>query len=722
MEIVNKMRIQIRHSIPKNCRLSVCILVLLLFLGRAVGQTSYFYVAQNGNDAWSGQRASPDAGRTDGPFATLRRARDAVRELKHRQGGVLNQPVTVLLREGVYHLAEPLNLNSRGAGTERCPVTYAAYCNEKPVISGGRPIKGWKPVKLSGKTVWAADLPDVREGKFFFHQLWVNGQRRTRARHPKHGYLKVATIPRRAESWKEGGNCIGFHEGDLGAWAVGGDTEVVVMSRWVESRLPVVRVDERERAAYFSKRSVFRLDSGDLYYVEHAHSLLEAPGEWYLDRKVGILYLMPLPGVTPEKVLAVAPVLQDVVRIEGEPAQEKWVEHMTFRGLTFAHTEWYFPPGSNMVGLRPEVTTDEPYLRADVGGCPQAAARVPAAVTVSGARRIAFEGCTFAHLGGYAVALVRGCQHNRIAGCEMTDLGAGGAKIGETLFRETLMEQTFGNEVADCHIHNAGRVFHSAVGIWVGQSYENRLVHNHIHDLYYSGISVGWTWLYGKTLARGNVVEYNHVHHLGGLSNGDGPILSDMGGVYTVGMQPGTIIRHNFFHDIAGFRYGGWGIYLDEGSSYMLVENNLVARTTHGGFHQHYGRENMVRNNIFAFGRFQQIYRSPTEPHLSFTFERNIVYWTEGKLAGTPWGNPKVAFDRNLYWNAGGGEVRFGDNFSLEEWQAKGLDTHGRIADPLFIAPEKDDYRLRPGSPALALGFKLFGLEGIGPRIPPEQP
>jgi len=698
-----KMKNKISAKIRFRTRFAV---LLALLAGQPVASGEY-WVSATGNDASPGTKEKP--------FGTLQRARDAVRELKRGQEGVLSQPVRVVLRRGVYYLGEPLRLTTLDGGSEKCPVTYAVYGSEKAVISGGYPIRDWRQVELNGRAVWAADLPEVREGKLFFHQLWINGQRLPRARHPKKGYLKVASIPRRAESWTEGGNRFCFQEGDIGTWAVGGDTEVVVMSRWVESRLPVVRVDEGEHTAYFGKRSVFRLDAGDLYYAEHARSLLEAPGEWYLDRKAGVLYVVPLPGVTPDTFVAVAPVLQDVVRIEGEPTRNKWVEHVAFRGLTFAHTEWYFPPGSNMVGLRPEVTTDEPYLRADVGGCPQAAVRVPAAVVVSGARRIAFEGCTFTNVGGYAVAMERGCRHNHISRCEMTDLGAGGVKIGETLLRESNAEQTFGNEVIDCHIHNAGRIFHSAVGIWVGQSYKNRLANNHIHDLYYSGISIGWTWLYGKTLARENVVEYNHVHHLGKLSNGDGPILSDMGGVYTVGMPPGTAIRNNSFHDVAGFRYGGWGIYLDEGSSYILVENNLVTHTTHGGFHQHYGRENTVRNNIFAFGRFQQIYRSPKEPHLSFTFERNIVYWTEGRLTGTAWGNPKVVFDHNLYWNAGGGEVRFGDDLSFEEWQAKGLDQHSHIADPLFVDPEHGDFRLKPGSPAAKIRFEPWDMSAVGP-------
>jgi parallel beta-helix repeat protein len=711
------MRTQDRKFHRLNCRPAGWIIAaLLLFLAAAAGRASQYYVSPEGNDSWSGLRAEPNERRTDGPFATLQRARDAVRK-STREGTSPGKPVTVMLRGGVYYLTEPLRLNGADSGTEESPITYAAYGDEKPVISGGRPIRGWKAIEVDGKAMWAADLPEVRERKWFFHQLWTDGQRLPRARYPKQGYVRVAAVPDAADQWQEGGNQLRFHEGDLGAWAAGHDTEVVVMSRWVESRLPVERVDENARVAHFSKRSVFRLDPGDLYYVEHSRNLLEAPGEWYLDRNEGRLYLAPLPGATPETFVAVAPVLQDVLRIEGDPARG-WVEHVTFRGLTFAHTEWYFPPGSNMVGLRPEKTTDEPYLRADVGGCPQAAARVPAAVTLLGARHVVFKRCAFTQLGGYGIALERACQQNRIIRCELSDLGAGGIKIGETLLRDRQEEQSFGNEVTDCHIEDGGRVFHSAVGIWIGQSYSNRLAHNLIKNFYYSGISIGWTWGYGKTLAAGNVVERNHVHQIGKLSDGDGPILSDMGGVYTVGIQPGTVIRHNYFHDIAARRYGGWGIYLDEGSSRILVENNVVTRTTHGGFHQHFGRENTVRNNIFAFGRDHQIQRTRPAPELSFTFERNIVYWSEGSLMSAAWGKPRVAFDRNIYWNVKGGDVKFGDDLPFKQWQAEGMDPHSRIADPLFVTAEKDDFRLRPESPALALGFQSIELETIGPRLP----
>ncbi len=210
-------------------------------------------------------------------------------------------------------------------------------------------------------------------------------------------------------------------------------------------------------------------------------------------------------------------------------------------------------------------------------------------------------------------------------------------------------------------------------------------------------------------MARDNVIEFNHVHDLGQ------GWLSDLGGIYTLGVQPGTVVRGNVFHDIAGHRYGGWGIYFDEGSTNITAENNLVYRTTHGGFHQHYGKDNVVRNNVFALGRDAQIQRTRPEPHRSFTFERNIVYWTEGKLLAGNWTTRNVIFDHNVYWRAGGGEVRFnGDTW--QQWRDRGLDTHSLVADPLFVNAAKNDFRLQEKSPALKAGFVPLVLSAVGPR------
>ena len=656
-----------------------------------------FYVAKNGNDAWSGKLPAPNAQRNDGPFATLQRARDAVRELKRQQGGTLKQPVTVFVRSGTHFLTEPLTFTPEDSGTAECPVTFAAYKDEKPVISGGRKLGNWEIGRLgNGKTVWTVTIPEVREGKWMFHQLWVNGQRRVRARHPNEGFLKVAAVPdlQPNQPYNKGQNRFQFAPGDVKAWENLEDVDVVLLHFWVSVRFAVASVDEQKNIVTFTQTSRRKLMEGfgnapARYYVENALELLDAPGEWYLNRNTGVLYYLPMPGEKMEQAEVIAPALTHLVRLQGEPQVGQWVEHVAFHRLTFAHSEWWLP-------------------RNDTGDA-QASVAVTGAIQGDGVRHCAFEGCTVAHVSNYAMHLARGCQQNRIVGCEVFDLGAGGVRIGETTIRDNAAEQTHGNEVTDNHIYDGGKTFHQAIGVWVGQSYGNRIAHNHIHDFYYTGISVGWTWGYGRTLTRDNVIEFNHVHDIGR------GWLSDMGGIYTLGTQPGTVIRNNVFHDITAVGYGGWGIYFDEGSSEIVAENNLVYRTTHGGFHQHYGKENVVRNNVFAFGRDQQIQRTRKEPHRSFTFERNVVYWREGKLLAGNWDDFNFTLDGNVYCQANGGEIRFG-NFSLEDWRAKGIDKNSVIADPLFVNPEKNDFRLKPESPALKQGFVSFDVSRVGPR------
>src|ERR1035441_5825251 len=413
-------------------------------------------------------------------------------------------------------------------------------------------------------------------------------QGRDFARHPNRGYLGMAELPDKAGEWTQGQTRFRFREGDLKAWDSITNAEVVAMTKWVESRLPVTGVDEKGRIVTFSKRSVFGLEPGDLYYAEGAFEFLDEPGEWYLDAATGTLYYLPRPGEQITAVQAIAPVLPQVVRIEGRPEAGQFVERVVVRGLTFSHTEWCFPDGFHSGKNKPNIS---PAPKAEVGGFGQAAVGVPGAVWGEGLRDCVFEDCRFSSLGNYGLELTRGCQRNRIMRCEFSDLGAGGLKIGETSIRDQAAEQTGGNEISGCHIHDGGKMFASGIGIWIGQSPSNRILHNLIHAFYYTGISIGWTWGYGPALATNNTVALNHVHHIGVKSDGDGPILSDMGGIYTLGKQPGTTVRNNLWHDIAGIRYGGWGIYFDEGSSGIVAGSNVVYRTTHGGFHQHYRSE-----------------------------------------------------------------------------------------------------------------------------------
>ncbi|MGC8743042.1 MAG: hypothetical protein ACP5T0_04090 [Verrucomicrobiia bacterium] len=703
---------------PEICVWLFLSIILMFFTGcgkeeaRIKPAPGVFFVATNGNDNWSGKLPKPSSDFTDGPFATIQKAKEAVRLFKSKNTNIA--PV-IYIGEGKYFLNKPLEFTSEDSGSGNFPVRYIAMPGEKPLLSAGRQINGFKVSEIGGRKIWSVELPEVREGKWYFHQLWVNGQRRTRARHPNKGYLSLESVPDATNGvdWTQGQSRFVFKSGDLPVWKNVKNGEVIVMNRWTESHLPIMAIDYQKRVIMFSKKSVFKLDPDDLYYVENVFEAMDSPGEWCLDKSNGILYYYPLPDENINSAEIIAPVLETALNFIGAPEKRDYVENLVFEGITFSHTEWYFPGGFDTGNEKVNIW---PPPKAEVGGFGQAAVGVPGAVKAQGMRNCVFTNCNFKNLGTYAIELSRGCQNNKITYCNIHDLGAGGVKLGETAIRNKLEEITMGNEVSDCNIYNGGLIFHSAIGIWIGQSPSNRLIHNEIHDFYYTGISVGWTWGYSKALATNNLVEFNHVHHIGARSDNDGPILSDMGGIYTLGLQAGSKILNNLWHDIAATRYGGWGIYFDEGTTGILAENNLVYRTTHGGFHQHYGKDNIVRNNIFAFGKYHQIQRSRAEQHLSFIFEKNIVLWKEGKLLDGNYSGTNFIFRSNLYWNGTGTNILF-EKLTLAEWQKnRNQDAGSIIADPMFIDPENGNFSIKPGSPVEKIGFKPFDLSYVGPR------
>jgi hypothetical protein len=666
---------------------------------QAAPQPRVFYVATNGSDA--------NSGGSNAPFATLERARDAVRELKRTHGGKLDQPVNVLIHGGVYRLTQPLQFAPEDSGTLQCPITYAAFENDRPVLSGGRIIAGWKPATVSGRKLWVADLPAVREGKWNFRELWVNGERRQRARNPNRGFFRITGVPdmKVSEKYNYGQERFQFAPGEIGQYENPEDVELVIMGFWLSTRLGIANLDAAQNMVTLSRRSTFRLTDGfgrqpalGRYYVENAFELLDAPGEWYLNRKTGKLYYMPMPGEEMQKVEAVAPALESLVRFDGDARQGRMVEYLAFRGIGFEHAEWWVP-------------RDDPHSQYQR----QASAFVPAAIQLHGARGCSFESCTVKHISQYAIEFSSGSEHGRVAHCEMSDLGAGGIKVGEPDTDPRLL--THDIEIADNHIHHGGRTFHQGHAIWIGHSFHNMVEHNDVHDFFQIAISLGWSWTYSNRLAHDNVVEYNHVHHIGGTGEQGG--LSDHGAIYTLGVMPGTVIRYNLLHDITTADYGGSGVYLDMGSGEILVEKNIVYRTASGSFHQNYGKNNVVRNNIFVLGHAAQIELGGQDGalpgHNNYLFERNVVYWSrDEKFLASPWNNVEVVFKKNLYWHDGM-EPKFGP-LNWAQWQAKGMDADSAIADPMFVDPAHDDFRLKPQSPAFQLGFEAFDLTGVGPR------
>jgi len=640
-----------------------------------------FVVAPTGRDEAAGTAAAP--------FATLERAKAAVRKLRAEQPQRAT-PVRVLLRGGRYELTAPIVFGPEDSGTAAAPTVYAAWPGETPVLSGGRRLTGWKVV--DGR--WALVLP-AASGDWAFSQLFVNGQRRYRPRLPRTGYYTIAKdVPPSPEVKAKGHDRFGIKPGEIKPeWRNLSDVEVCLFNQWNMHRMRLKTIDAQTgevtctgptcNPSYWAA-----LPKGFRFLVDNVAEALERPGEWYLDKPTRTLTYLPVAGEDPNTTEVIAPALDQLLRVEGNAAAGQPVAHVRLAGLTFAHTNWNCPPAGHSF--------------------PQAEANLTAAVVARGAQHWQVIDCTFAHLGTWGLDLGEGCRHNKLERCTVADIGAGGIKIGTQGIPGNEALHAGWTEVVDCTFAHGGRLHPAAIGVWIAQSPHNTIARNDIFDFYYTGISVGWTWGYGRSLAHDNRIADNHVWQIGQR------VLSDMGGIYTLGISTGSVIEHNSFHDIDAFSYGGWGIYYDEGTSNIISRNNLVYRTKTGGFHQHYGRENRFENNIVAFARVGQLQRSRDEKHLGFTLERNLIYWDQGPLLHGNWaagGGYKL--DRNLYWQAAGAPVTFGKQ-TLDQWRATGQDKDSLVADPLFVDPAKGDFRLKPDSPAAKVGFVPFPLTGFG--------
>jgi hypothetical protein len=708
---------QNKATTTNNCDIGMRILLVLVILIMSAGQTLFdppangatktmkadYYIATNGNDTWSGKLAAPNKHNTDGPFATISRAQSAIRSVAQAESP-LQGPFTVAVRGGVYKLANPITFGPADSGTATSPVIYEAYTGERPVFSGGEvvysgPVTEGKPVVVH--------LADVAAGTWNFIQLWDGNLRRYRTRLPENGYFTAgANLPPTQENVSKGFDQLAYTTADIKPDMKNlGDVEVIPFHIWTASRFRIKAIDPNTKTIAFMGHTAgtagWENMGGHRFIVENVSEALGQPARWYLDRPTGTLTYYPAQGETHAELIA--PRLSSLLELTGDPEHGNWIKNITLNGLTFEYANWVTPDTGESSG--------------------QSDTTLGGALRAVGVANVHITNCTVAHVGEWAVDLGEACQNNTVRGCQLTDLGAGGIKLGTMDVKpgpdfapdgakmpaapgdNGLDLKTGGNVIDHCTIAQGGRLLPAGCGVWFGQTASNKLTRNVITDFYYTAISIGWTWGYAPTIVHDNLVAYNTVSRIGQ------GVLSDMGAIYTLGKQPGTVIEHNNFSDIVSFDYGGWGIYFDEGSSNITARDNYVYHTKTGGFHQHYGENNVVTNNVFADSLTAQLQHTRAEDHLTFDFNHNVVLYKTGTLFNGNWHDGQYAADYNIYWDSGQ-PVSF-EGKTLAQWQAGGHDQHSVIADPsvaVSTLPGSDDVHVAPGPNAARLGITPFDV------------
>lgn len=516
----------------------------------------------------------------------------ALNILKWHHNKRTKQDIRVVLSHGTCFLKEPLRL-----GPEHVPfghrVTIAAAPGAKPVISGGQLIREWQ--QKNG--MFQAKIPGAANRKWPMRELFINGNRRPRARHPNKGFLRID------QSFEDKRNGFTFKPGDIPKGS-GAGAELVFLHDWSMSRIAVKAIDRESHSLSVvhpigCKASHYRIDHFEKhprYFLENHIAFLDQPGEWHLDSKTGLLSYLPLPGEKVETLSAVAPVLERILLVQG--TEEAPVHQVHFEGITFRHAQWQLPPGGYASG---QATVHE---HRDSSARHSSRKMMESAIVFERAESCSITRCRIEQIGCSGILLGQRTKDCHLERNMIEDISGNGINIGEDSSRrvkgktwwQAAPEQIASRHtVANNRIQNIGQQFYGSVGIWVGLAQKVHIHHNEIRQLPYTGVSLGWMWNPQPTPAGNHRVEQNHIHHI--MQK-----LSDGGGIYTLGRQPGTILRRNHIHHIPVNlgRAESNGMFLDQGSDQITIAENAIYAVARSPLRFHQARSIKVRKNILV--------------------------------------------------------------------------------------------------------------------------
>ena len=673
--------------------------------------STLFVSYERGHDDFSG--VCPEVSGHDGPFKTIERAIDMVAEL--RIGGCI-RPLTIALCDD-YYLSSPIilsasNLTTRfGSDYGIDGITITSFGGMKKIV-GGIKLDGWKKDVFNGKECISCTLEKDENGNTpIFTDLIVNGKRADFTRFPKDVTLKGTAVenpwPRK---WEQ------FHPSkwfdaipkDLENIEGIEDAIVSFYHYWIDEHSPVESYDKKSGRMVLKYPSRFNLSvqydppiTSDLhYYLENLPQFFESENEWYLDRKSGVVYYIPTAGTNISDIQVYAPTCTSLFEIYG--TKETPIFDIRISGLELLCTKGdYASKGS--VSLSDN--EDEVYASDAQSVC-----LAPGAINYTYAHGCELSNCHLYGLGVHSININEGCKNIRIENNSVQESAAGGIRIFGGEHGCDIEDETSYIFIRKNLIKSIGLRYEAACGILLCHAHDCEISDNEICFTGYSGISCGWRWGYRKSSTYRNIIKNNHIHHIGRGK------MSDLGGIYTLGIQKGTVISGNHIHDVTSSHYGGNGIYLDEGSGGILAEDNLVYDIKTASFLLHYGKDNIIRNNIFAFSELC-VEVGRREMHENVLFERNI-FVTEGnpiiaRSDFSPYvvnGNNNIIFDTKnekpiMHKSKTTSLLHETENFCDE--LAK--DFGAIFCDPKFADLEKRDFSLCDDSPAFEkIGFKKF--------------
>jgi hypothetical protein len=717
-----------------------------------------FYVAVDGHDG--------NPGTMERPFLSLRQAQRAVRALKYgnRWPTPTDGGVTVYVRGGCYSLSQPLVFTPEDSGVPGGPVRYCVYPGERVVLGGVLRVEatwerhrdGIMKCRLSGPEF------DGRE----FDQLFVNGVRQTLARYPN-APLQAGRASSNSQSWS-------VNEGYL--TALGGtnrrpDEELLFdpagFKRWADPSTGILHAFQshywgnmqyrirdvdweqgrmRLGEGGFQLQRHFGINERSRYYVENVLEELDAPSEWFWDKAGGILYYYPQEGLDLDRASFELAELKQLVEFRGSSA---WpVSHLELSGFTFTCTrrtcldvyedlargDWAIHRGGAVFVQGAEDCTIRDCAFTELGGN---------AVFIDGYnRRIAVGGCLFEGVGESAVCLVGSSEAVRMYRTWEQD------ERGESPGVDSEVGPKTPDYPDNCVIDNniirrIGVYGKQTAGVFISMSRRIAVSHNTIYEVPRAAICINdGTW--GGHRIEGNDIwetvretgEHGPFNCWGrerqwgdaSQQKGTNPQGMNKEAVFWDALEPVVVCSNRIANERQSVSAGNWTIDLDDGSSFYHIYNNLCLGSTlklRDGYYR------KAENNIFVSPVPLGWHVWPEDSGDEFI--RNIVVVTgtkPGEKAPTeamiqpirmpahPWG---TRHDRNVYWNANTGrffvqEKSPNRTYDWEEWRGLGYDAESVVANPLFVAPEKGDYRAAPGSPALELGFVNFPMDRFGHR------